>query len=232
MRFNRMSRSRVSSSRREKTSNKKTLLRSVYRWARFFHIFVSATLFALLIFFCVTGVFLNHLDWFSGGYEDRSVDVIVPRSISGGVISHDQELVLENIDVAVLSDWLSGEYGLKGLTSVDFDLEVGELIFDYSLPAGYASAIYLIEDKKIILDYRKGNIVAIMNDLHKGRHSGVVWSWAIDISAVLMVVFSLTGFFIIFQSKKHRRMAVVFSVIGLAFPVVLYFLFVPRILGV
>lgn len=30
---------------------------------------------------------------------------------------------------------------------------------------------------------------AVLNDLHKGRNTGEIWKWFIDITALLMVVF-------------------------------------------
>jgi hypothetical protein len=83
----------------------------------------------------------------------------------------------------------------------------------------------------LLLEYRTGDTLSVINDLHKGRHSGAVWSWVIDISAFLMIFFALTGYVIMFQNKKHRRLAVVFSIAGLISPIVLYLLFVPRVIG-
>ena len=41
-----------------------------------------------------------------------------------------------------------------------------------------------------ITDY---GVIALLNDLHKGRNSGEVWKRFIDITALLMVFFVLTG---------------------------------------
>ena len=111
--------------------------------SRMLHLYVSAALFSLLIFFCVTGITLNHIDWLSSGEE-------------------------------------------------------------YSIPAGYAFATWYIYQGTVEVEYQKGSIIAIMNDLHKGRHTGKYWRWLIDISAVFMLLFSLTGLIILFQQLKRR----------------------------
>ena len=36
-------------------------------------------------------------------------------------------------------------------------------------------------------------LVAILNDLHKGRDTGPAWSILIDVSAILLTLISLTG---------------------------------------
>src|SRR5262249_52878217 len=46
--------------------------------------------------------------------------------------------------------------------------------------------------------------VALINDLHKGRDTGPVWSVLIDVSAVLMTVISLTGLVLLFYLKLRR----------------------------
>ena len=46
--------------------------------------------------------------------------------------------------------------------------------------------------------------VAYLNDLHKGRNTGVAWSWFIDIFAAACVIFSLTGFLLLQVHSKRR----------------------------
>ena len=46
--------------------------------------------------------------------------------------------------------------------------------------------------------------VSWLNDLHKGRHTGVVWSWFIDIFAVCCLVFCITGFLILKVHASNR----------------------------
>ncbi len=37
-------------------------------------------------------------------------------------------------------------------------------------------------------------LIAVLNDPHKGRHSGPVWALFIDLIAIACVVFAITGF--------------------------------------
>ena len=46
--------------------------------------------------------------------------------------------------------------------------------------------------------------VAYLNDLHKGRNTGVAWSWFLDIFAVGCVVFCVTGLLLL-QLHSHAR---------------------------
>ncbi len=57
-------------------------------------------------------------------------------------------------------------------------------------------------------------LVAVLNDLHKGRDTGPVWSVVIDLSAALTTLISLTGLALIFYLKLRRRPGLVVALIG------------------
>lgn len=46
--------------------------------------------------------------------------------------------------------------------------------------------------------------VSYLNDLHKGRNTGAVWFWFIDLFAAACVIFTLTGLFLLQLHAKHR----------------------------
>ena len=47
-------------------------------------------------------------------------------------------------------------------------------------------------------------MVALINDLHKGRDTGIPWSVVIDLSAVLMAVSAITGLVLLYSIKRKR----------------------------
>lgn len=192
--------------------------------ARLLHIYISTALFALMLFFCVTGYFLNHPEAFSGEGKDSSVSFTLDKEWEKNASIETQ--------VETLAVMLSDDYTLPLPESFDYDEELGELLLDYSLPAGYASAVLTLETGEVVLDYRRGNALAVINDLHKGRHSGELWSWVIDLSAWLMVFFSLTGLVLVFQNKRQRKTAFLLTLLGTLTPIVFYWLWVPGISGV
>ncbi len=200
--------------------------RKLFHWARLLHIYTSTALFALLVFFCLTGIFLNHPKMFSGQAEDGSRTLELP-SVIVSELQRDSAL-----NTQLLEDWIQKKFSTPTASAIEYDREMGEIILDYSLPAGYAQATVIVDDAEIIFDFRTGNSLSIWNDLHKGRHSGRAWSWLIDISAALMIFFALTGFVILFQGKKHRKEGLILAGFGLFTPLIIYFLFVPQISGV
>jgi hypothetical protein len=62
--------------------------------------------------------------------------------------------------------------------------------------------------------------------MHKGRNTGAVWSWFIDIFAVACVVFCITGFLILKYHAAKRPSTWPVVGFGIVLPIVLALLFV------
>lgn len=56
------------------------------------------------------------------------------------------------------------------------------------------------------------------NDLHKGRNTGTVWFWFIDVFALACVVFTLTGLILLQLHARHRPATWPLVALGLVIP--------------
>lgn len=197
--------------------------RRFFSTCRLLHVYVSTALFSLLVFFSLTGLTLNHAQFFTGDASEDVAQFSLPEELSDGLRNQRPAPVDE------LQTYVELITGLNDLRSMDVDLEAGEIGFDYPLPAGFAFVSVDIEAGEMLLESGKGTWVALLNDLHKGRHSGAIWSWIIDLSAVLITVFSFTGLMILLQQQKRRSMGLVLTVFGTLTPFLVYLLWVPRL---
>lgn len=68
--------------------------------------------------------------------------------------------------------------------------------------------------------------VAYLNDLHKGRNTGVVWFWFIDVFAVACIVFAVTGFGLTWLHARQRPSTWPLLGLGLLIPVVIALIFI------
>jgi hypothetical protein len=68
--------------------------------------------------------------------------------------------------------------------------------------------------------------IAYLNDLHKGRNSGAVWKWFIDIFVLACIVFTLTGLVLLWMHSKHRKSTWPIVIAGLAIPALLAIFFI------
>ncbi|NMP30713.1 hypothetical protein HII17_03975 [Thalassotalea sp. M1531] len=217
--FNRLSTQKANEKRRLFTSSK---AKQVFGLCRWLHIYISCALFSLLLFFCITGVTLNHPEW-ANTKPANTYTLALPIKFS--TVNENDEYPLKQ-----LQRHIELHTGLSNPRSIDLALDLGELTFDYPLPAGYAFVTVILEEQLIEVEHVEGDLLALLNDLHKGRHSGSFWSWIIDISAALMVLFTLTGIVILLQNAKHRRQATYLLLLGSFTPMVIYLLTVPRLI--
>ncbi len=68
--------------------------------------------------------------------------------------------------------------------------------------------------------------IAYLNDLHKGRDTGSVWSLFIDVFAVACLVFALTGLALLVLHARNRRMTWPLVSLGLLIPLILALIFI------
>ena len=66
-----------------------------------------------------------------------------------------------------------------------------------------------------------------MNDLHKGRDTGKIWSKIIDIAALLMTAVSLTGLILLFFLHKRRLSGLLLLAAGGSLAYLIYVIWVP-----
>lgn len=191
---------------------------SVCRWL---HIYVSTALFTLLIFFCVTGITLNHPQW-----AGQNPAVITELKLPPYLIEKIQ--MSEELPLNAIQQYLETYTGLSKPRNIDVLPNDGEITYDYPIPAGYAFITVFYEEQTFEVEHKKGSLLALLNDLHKGRHSGEFWRALIDVSALLILLFSLTGLFILLQNAKYRRHGFKVLLIGSLSPVILYYAFVPH----
>ncbi|MDQ0011410.1 hypothetical protein J2T07_003620 [Luteibacter jiangsuensis] len=68
--------------------------------------------------------------------------------------------------------------------------------------------------------------LAYLNDLHKGRNTGPVWSWFIDVFALACIVFAFTGLLLLKMHAGQRGMTWPMVALGFVLPVVLALIFI------
>lgn len=191
---------------------------SFFRWL---HIYLSTATFSLLIFFSISGFTLNHTEWFDTkghqGIETVMVSPLLQSALS------DQTTP----SVEVIIAYIKTEYGLHQPKSIDMDLELGEINLDYPIPSGYVFITLFTKSGEMEIEHQTGSLISLVNDLHKGRHSGGTWSLVIDISAWIIILFALAGLIILLQHRKRRLSGLLTVFAGTFSPILIYLLSVP-----
>ncbi len=187
-------------------------------WARWLHIYLSMVSFAILLFFAVTGLTVNHPEWFASQqktaqYKGRvAMDWVRPASG-------------KDVDKLQIVEKLRRQHGIRSELS-DFRVDDTQLSVSFKGP-GYTADTFIDRDtgKYEVTETRMG-WGAVINDLHKGRDAGNWWKGLIDASAVLMTFVSLTGLALIFFLARRRVSGLVCAFVGAAACYAVYVVFV------
>src|SRR5262249_40519408 len=117
-------------------------------------------------------------------------------------------------------------HGIRGALA-DFRVDENECTVSFKGPGYAADAFIDRESGHYNLTQTLHGFVAVINDLHKGRDTGPVWSAVIDISAAVLTIISLTGLILIFFLKLRRGPGLVVSLVGAAVIVAICWFWVP-----
>jgi hypothetical protein len=193
--------------------------RKIAQWSRWLHIYLSMVSFAILFFFALTGITLNHQDRFSGEAKTsryRGTMNVAWLKPAPGSDAARLEIV----------EYLRKTHGMKAALS-DFRVDDQQLEVSFKGP-GYEADAFIDRGtgKYEVIESRMG-LVAIVNDLHKGRDSGAAWSNVIDVSAVLMCLVSMSGLVLIFFLHKRLVSGLIALATGALLCVIVYWIWVP-----
>ncbi len=198
--------------------------RETHRWARLIHVYTSMIALVVVLFFAVTGLTLNHPDWTFGDDVDTTT-VTGSFPFSTELVGSDG--TVQGVDFLSIAEYVRDDYGVVG--SVDsFDVTNGEGSIAFVNPGYRADLSFDVDTGTFDLTVEQQGWVAVVNDLHKGRSTGVAWRWLIDVAAVFLIVISVTGLVMQLFLRKRRRSALLVAGAGLAITVVMVALTVLR----
>jgi hypothetical protein len=190
--------------------------RTVAEWSRWLHIYLSMFSFVIVLFFSVTGLTLNHLDWFP---EKEVLNELDGRLNPAWVNATDTSKV-KKLEII---EFLRASHQVKGQLN-DFRIDESECSISFQGP-GYTADVFVDRTKgSYHLSERSLDVIAWANDLHKGRDTGQGWKWVIDFSAIFMTVISITGLILLLFIKKKRANGLLWLVLGIGAIALFYFI--------
>jgi len=192
------------------------------RWSgvvRWLHLYLSVVSFLLVLFFAVTGLTLNHADWF----EDAARTADIKGQLNQKWVVGEDTTTVNKLAIV---EYFRSAHHLQGRVS-EFRIDEQECSVSFRGP-GYSADIFINRpDGKFELTETRLGLWAVMNDLHKGRDTGRGWSWVIDIAAIFMTLVSVTGLLLLLFLKKKRVNGLLWLLIGAVVTGLAYWLFVP-----
>ena len=182
---------------------------------RVVHIYLTMLGLLVTLFFAVTGFTLNHPAWFGA---------VTPR------VAEDKgdvpPALLAPSDALRIVEHVRQAFGVRGAMT-HFNDEAGEISVAFKAPGETWDVTIDKATGRATARSERSNSVALLNNLHRGRHSGPVWSWVIDLSAGLVVLAGATGFVLWLAMPRRRRLGIAFLVLGTAATLAAGWFFVP-----
>jgi len=193
--------------------------RRIAKYSRWLHVYGSMASFVVVFFFALTGLTLNHTEWFAG--SERTTQT---RS----ALDAKWTKTAEDRDVAKLEivEHFRKAHGVHGEVA-DFRVDPDLCSVSFKAPGYTADAFIDRATGRYDLTVTRMGLVAILNDLHKGRDSGPAWKLLIDLSAALLTFVSLSGLVLIYFIHKHRFAGLMSLAGGGTIAYLVYALMVP-----
>lgn len=188
-------------------------------FSRWLHIYLSMLSFLVVLFFAVTGITLNHAEWFDGKQVEKKFNGSVPITW----VNIRDTTQIKKLEIVEL---LRKKYGIKGYVS-DFLIQNDQCSLSFKGPGYSADAFINRKDGNFKLTELRLGLVAVLNDLHKGRDSGKGWGWVIDISAGFLTLVSLSGLVMLCLMKKKRLNGLLLAVLGGIICYLIYSIWIP-----
>lgn len=196
----------------------KIYLGSLREW----HWISSAICLVGMLLFSVTGITLNHAAQIKAKPEIVTLEAELPANIISAISIPDEEkAVLPNL----LIEWLAQAQDI----SVDNQLaewSEDEIYLSLPRPGGDAWLSIDLASGELVYEVTNRGWISYFNDLHKGRNTGVAWSWFIDVFAVFCIIFCITGLLLLKRYASGRPATWPMVGLGLVLPWVLILLFI------
>lgn len=147
----------------------------------------------IVLFFSITGLTLNHAEWSSSG--------VVEKQVTGSMdVKWLDSAAPDKLNIA---EKLRQDHSLRGHVD-ELRVDDRECTVMFKAPGYAADAFIDVKTGQYQMTIAEEGKLAVMNDLHKGRHSGKLWGVIIDASAILLTVISLSGLGLLFFLKRIR----------------------------
>ena len=196
-------------------------------WVKQFYVWhwVSSAicLFSMLLF-AFTGITLNHAGQIQGSPEVTEQEAQLPVDLLAqleavGVSAEGAPLPRE------IRDWIDAELSLS-IGGRRAEWSEHDVYISLPRPGGDAWLSLDRETGEVFYENTRRGAIAYLNDLHKGRNTGAVWSGFLDVFSVASVIFCLTGLGLLWTHARRRPMTWPVVLAGIALPVLLAAFFI------
>jgi hypothetical protein len=123
---------------------------------------------------------------------------------------------------------LRKDYAIRGEADFKYEKESESYRVVFKAPGYRAEAIIQGKDGQTKVTHQTSGFAGVFLDLHRGKDSGLPWSFVIDGVSILFLVISVTGLILWSSLRGRAQHGFAVLMLGLALGIVVYFVWVPR----
>ncbi|GAA0645688.1 PepSY-associated TM helix domain-containing protein [Brevundimonas lenta] len=194
-------------------------LKQLHQWH-----WISAALSLIgLMLFAVTGITLNH----AAQIPAEPVTTEATGTLPAPLLERLADFPAETTDPApaAVARWAAETFKVQ-IAGRPTETTADEIYVSLPEPGGDGWLTIDRATGDALRERTKRGWVAYLNDLHKGRNTGPVWYWFIDIFAAACVIFAVTGFGLAWMHARQRPSTWPLLGFGLLVPVLIALLFI------
>lgn len=195
-------------------------LKNLHRW----HWISAALSLTGMLMFAITGFTLNHAAQIEAKPTVVKRNATLPAALQTVLRAEGERQAGKRAPLPpALADWAKASFSIN-VAGLDAEWEEDEAYVPMARPGGDAW-LRMAADGAAEYEKTDRGMVSWLNDLHKGRNTGGVWSWFIDIFAGACMVFAITGFLIMKLHAANRPSTWPVIGFGVLVPILLALLF-------
>lgn len=212
----------IEAARRSSPEQKKrraAFLKQLYQW----HWISSALCLIGMLLFALTGITLNH----AGQIESRPLvstrEATLPPELLNQLAA--RPAVSKEAVPDTVRAWISKQLSVD-VAGRDAEWSARDVYISLPRPGGDAWMNIERSSGEISYEITDRGWIAYLNDLHKGRHTGLAWSWFLDIFAAACFIFCLSGLLLLQLHAPKRKTTWPMVSLGFIIPFLLLMLLV------
>jgi len=170
------------------------------KWVRVLHIYISLYALLLLLFFGVTGFMMNHPGWFGFGeiHTEQRVATLPMDLCAQG-------------DRLAIVEHLRREHGFRGLVQA-CEIEGQEIRVSIARAGHQAGAVIDRATGQTDITVETKGLAAKLAAVHSGEHTGQFGRRVIDVTAVFLILTSITGLLLWCSLSIRRETGIIWLV--------------------
>lgn len=177
-----------------------------------------------MLLFSVTGITLNHAAQIEAKPQITRSTLSLPAALLPELQRLTASASAGSLPPAV-DAWLGANFHVD-LSAASPEWSAEEIYLPLPRPGGDAWLRIGLEDGEVEYELTERGWISWLNDLHKGRHTGDVWSLFIDLLALACLFFSVTGLLLLQMQAGQRPSTWPLVAFGCLLPVLIALLFI------